>query len=132
MNDQDCEAQKARVMALSDRWLTLLGLYYWEVTHCWHRGVIDDCEEITPTALARCWVKWEYLTASIHWNLVEVEAHTDAQLETIFVHECVHVILNELRHETDDWLLHEERVAQMLAKAFIWVRNSEREAHTSE
>jgi hypothetical protein len=105
-----------------------LGLDYWDVTHCWHRGPIDDCEETNDRALARCATNWQYLYAVFHWNLPLVQDENDKGLETIFVHECMHVFLHELRHETDDWLDHEERVAQMLAKAIIWVRNSEREA----
>ncbi len=131
MNDAAAELQKSRINALSEQWLRPLGLLYWHIVYCWHRGPIDDCEETTG-AMARCAVRWEYLQAAIHWDLTQVADHTDEELEIIFVHECMHVFLNELRHETDDWLLHEERVAQMLAKAFIWVRNSEREAQKGE
>lgn len=132
MNDAEFETQKARVMALDEQWTSTLGLDAWDISHCWHRGAIDDCDEGAFQALACCETHWQYLHAMIHWNLTQVGDQTDKELETAFVHECMHIFLGEVRGEPDDWLDHEERVAQMLAKAFVWVRNAERAAHESE
>jgi hypothetical protein len=46
-------------------------------------------------------------------------------LERIFVHECCHAIVNEMRewsvgHEGNGVMGHEERVVSHLANAFLW------------
>lgn len=129
MNDAEYERQKARVDALAKQWLSALGLDYWDITLEFYRGRLpSEGEDDGADPLARCKVKWQYLYATISWDLEAVAEESDGELERIFVHECMHVFLHELRHSTDDWLDHEERVAQMLAKAFVWVRNQERES----
>lgn len=57
-------------------------------------------------------------------TLPVMEELTDDELEEIFVHECGHILVNEMRGDPDDWLDHEERVVSTLTKAFLWVRSA--------
>lgn len=124
MNDAEFEVQQQRVIALSERWIEPLGLAYWQIKHHFYRGPLPDGNEGGDSALARCQVHWQYLHAAISWDLEKVAEESDDDLELIVVHECMHIFLHETREE-DDWFNHEERVAQMLAKAFLWVRDVE-------
>lgn len=49
---------------------------------------------------------------------------SDEEIEYVVVHELMHVFLNEMREQGQQ---HEERVATLLAKAFLWVRDQTRE-----
>ena len=57
---------------------------------------------------------------------------TDAELEKVFVHECMHLLLHETRAGTVcdcPWdIRHEERVATTLQKAFQWIWDAAYEA----
>lgn len=107
-----------------DYWVRVLGLRWWKVNVCYDycrkQYKNDDGEEV----LARTFVKWKYLTADIYVNVKGVRRLTDEEIEQMVIHECTHVLVNEMR---EDGIDHEERVCTTLAKAFEWVRDIERE-----
>ena len=127
MNDAEYDEQKARVQKLIERWPKALGLHWWRITYDWYRHDMPDDEGKPDLASAmRCAARWEYLDATIKINLELVATLEDARLEWIFVHELMHIFLKEQRWDDDDSkdsMNHEERVASMLAMAFIWIRD---------
>jgi hypothetical protein len=128
VNDAEAEAQKDRVRALWDRWGDPLGLVLWSVRFAWDRTAAKDDDN--PGG-ATVWRKhfqvsadWRYLDALVTAYLPNLEPLDDAMLEQSFLHECMHIFLNELRGAgfTKDFGAREERVATVLAKAFQGVR----------
>jgi len=125
MNDETFEAQRARIQALIEQWHAPLGLKWWTVTHAYGRSIedmpVDSPQGTGSDVLAKCQVDWEYLRARVTWNLQNVADCDDEYLEKAFVHECMHIIVNEMRFHDED-LKHEERVCTVLANAFLWTR----------
>ncbi len=127
MNDAEFEQQKARLIALIDRWIKPLGLAWWSIDIVYVR---DDYKPpfATPqktVSLAYCEVDWRYYEATITWNMPEVLELSDWKLERGFVHELMHIFIHEMRWTASndaDALDHEERVASTLSKAFLWLR----------
>lgn len=120
MNDREYAAQKKRIQKLADKWLQPLGLLHWKVQIEFCReGIDDECGEGNAVA-ADCTTSWEYLETRIRWSMPVISRMDDRDLEMVFVHECMHTFLAEAR-EPEGQALHEERVATMLAKAFLWV-----------
>jgi hypothetical protein len=78
VNDEQAEAQKARVMALYERWGKPLGLGWQRaVTFSWYRGGIPDY----PGAAMTCSAQWQYKSATISVDLVKIAEESDADLE---------------------------------------------------
>lgn len=128
MTDAEYKASRRRLLALSAKWLKPLGLNWWDIDLAYAR---DDYEPPGTTArddsLAHCKVDWRYGHATITWNMPLVATQSDDQLERAFVHELMHIFLHEMRwarDQTEDSLDHEERVATILTKAFLWLRDS--------
>lgn len=126
MDDKEYEAQKARVKALIDKWLTPLYLKWYDLDIDWHRE--KHCEH--PDDAFRVNSRWRYADATIYAYLPNIVDYDDEHLELVFIHECMHIVVNEMRPmdgdahaHPDDWLEHEERVCTMLAKAFQCVRD---------
>lgn len=125
MNDEEYERQKQRLLTLIDRWVSALGLGWWDIEFAYERGSFEVDGEPAPNAVASCAANWRYGHAYIQFNMQQVAAQSDPQhLERAFVHELMHIFLNETRENDDDWLDHEERVASTLTKAFLWLRDS--------
>ena len=71
--------------------------------------------------LANCLAYWEYLDAAITVYPLALKSKTDEQIKTILLHEFFHCILDEMKDydETAKGQKHEERVCQMLTRAFL-------------
>ena len=121
MTDADYEATRQRITALAVKWLGMLGLKWWNIDTVYDRASTD----FEDGCVARVSCRWEYAHASMLWNMPLAFQQTDDELERIFVHECMHIFLHETRAGTNcecPWdIRHEERVATMLQKAFLWV-----------
>lgn len=132
MNDREYRRQKRRVERVFDRWRAPLGLGWWRVGLVWSRerdrvrpdtDVAANGVEVTA---ARTTVSWPYREATIEFFLPALEDVSDERLEYIVVHECMHILVNEMRWVDGgaDNIEHEERVVTDLAKAFRWVRDA--------
>ena len=135
MQTDEVEATRTRIRALQEKWHQPLGLLWWTVHHVYWDDRRDYAEhsakhETTATAnyeesTAHTTVSWPYMEATIHWNLPLCAQVDDAELEKVFVHECMHVHLHEMRAittcECPYDLRHEERVAVSLQKVIQWV-----------
>ena len=122
MNDAQIEATKARVAPLIKRWIEPLGLKWWDIDIEYNRGAREDSDH--GHASMACTVNWQYMHATIHIypRVLDVD---DEEFEMMFLHECMHIFLHETREwEVGNAIHHEEHVAQMLTKAFLWLRDS--------
>ena len=75
------------------------------------------------TCDALCSAHWEYLDHEITFNLTNMNIMSDEEIEITVVHELMHIFLNEMQSDDVD-TKHEERVASMLQKAFMWVKGA--------
>jgi hypothetical protein len=123
MNDAEYAQHKARIETLIDHWHVPLGLRWWHLEYTYVRDDFEVDGKPAPDTIARCTANWRYGHACITWNMARVKEQSDEMLERAFVHELMHVFLNEARENGDDWLDHEERVASTLTKAFLWQRD---------
>ena len=69
--------------------------------------------------------RWEYQDALIVCYPKNLKNKTDKEIEEVMVHELLHVCLNEMWdwEPTEKGQKHEERVCQMLTRAFLNVGN---------
>lgn len=131
MNDEEFERQKKRIQTLTERWLKPLGMNWGRLHIVYERdsGRFEEerakygraDERGTGTCLAFCRTDWRYAESTIVFNILCVVDLDDDELDEAYVHELMHVFLNEMREEGID---HEERVATSLAKAFVWLRDA--------
>lgn len=136
MNDAEFEAQKARIVALEKRWFETLGLAAWKINTEFIRGDFTMDGQPAPDTMATASTQSKYMLSTISWNMPLVADHPDRELERIFLHEVMHIMVNEMRparqqnevndalSEGDAW--HEERVCTMLGNAFLWTREANR------
>lgn len=127
MTDAEYRTQKKRLDALRKRWYFRLGLGWWKITYRYVKDEFTVDGHLEPGTLATCEADWRYLKARIDWNMLRVADHDDDYLEEAFVHEHMHLFVDELREGVEpgfDHLVHEERVCTQLARAFIWTRQA--------
>lgn len=126
MTDAEYQAQKDRVKALIERWVKPIGLGWWRIDFNWSRERKEPADD-SPSAtrcVMECHALWKYRKATITCYVPAVEEiEDDEYLEWIFIHELMHIFVNEIR-EPEDWMSHEERVCSELASAFQWLRQS--------
>jgi len=120
LNDAEFEAQKVRIVPLLDKWANRLLESGWRLSYTYHRGLIPDVDGtgVRENRMMSVGTRWEYLKAHIHVDLEKVAECDDEYLNIAAAHEIAHIAVNELRHTTDDWVMHEERVCTRLALAF--------------
>ena len=119
MTDAEFEEQKARVECYIEKWRGPLGLWAWTIHWDWHRGpYADGASDIVADREASCESDWRYLVATIRFDLSVIKRFDDELVESTVIHEFMHMILNEMRGDTEDDHAHEERVATTLAQAF--------------
>lgn len=122
MNDADFARQQQRVNALVARWLPICGLGGDD----WDIEIIVEREAALTDrgwqVAAQCAARWEHLDAELRFFADAIVSETDEVLERHVIHECCHVLVNELRPKAKslmgDWLAHEERVVSQLEAAF--------------
>lgn len=132
-SDAEYDRNRDRILKLKDKWLAPLGLLWWQIELEYSREPLlpDDAQDRKDDycTLARCYAKWQYMRAKIVFNMVDVARLDDEALERTFVHECMHVLVNEMRYYGEEGgLAHEERVVCTLTNAFLWVRKVDRSA----
>lgn len=124
MKDEDFNRQLDRIRPLADKWITPLGLKWWRKIDIHYS---DTPKENSPDCVADTHVLWEYMEATITFYLLKVETISDADLEYSFVHECMHILVQEMRWQDAakaDNIHHEERVCTSLARGFLWTRDA--------
>lgn len=134
MTDAEFEQQQARIEACVLRWVPLLGLDDWRIVREYRRQDNADLDNGDGTmSFGRCHVQWPYMEARITFWTPQAEDFDDEHLELIVVHELMHVVLHEMCDDAKTKVIrHEERVATVLAKAFLRTRASGAEAEAEE
>ena len=116
MNDAERAEQQARVERYLQKWVEPLGLSNWRFRYFYYGGPYKDGNgAVKENRLASCEPNWPYMIADLRFDLSEVGSK-DEQVEETVIHELLHCILSECEVEEVD---HEERVATMLARAFL-------------
>jgi Zn-dependent protease with chaperone function len=110
---------RRRIERIAAKWKLLLA-NHWRFTYVFlkkpNKLVKGHGNWICYAATA---VNWEYLDATIYFNMRQVRRMTKDELEEIIVHEMTHALVNEMR----DWTIkNEERVVTTIAWAFLKVR----------
>ena len=93
----------------------MLTLDEWDITNNFVDGPIVVDGEVSSEAVASAKVRWEYRRATLSWNTQEVAKLNDADLEEVFLHESMHVLLNEMREVVAGNIKAEERSATTFA-----------------
>lgn len=128
MTNEEFEQQKSRVRALADRWLRPLGLLWWDIEIVYFSSVPEFRDANGSDAYMVTRADWRYARATISVDCPAIAALNDKRLEWAFVHECCHILTNEVWDalEADaPELHHREHVATVLAKAFVWAREAQ-------
>ena len=107
--------QRRRIRALLKKWRFVLTLDEWDITNNFVDGPIVVDGEVSSDAVASARVRWEYRRATLSWNTQEVAKLNDADLEEVFLHESMHVLLNEMREVVAGNIKAEERSATTFA-----------------
>jgi hypothetical protein len=133
MTDAEYRIQRKRLKALQNKWHGTLGLHWWYVTYSYAREPLKSEVAEGRTCLAQTMVDWEYLKATITFDMQAIAGEKDDDLEVAFVHECIHIFVNEMRQwaeseipsgKMDEAMKHEERVVTQLTNAVIWSRRA--------
>lgn len=114
MTDREFVAQRKRLLALMKKWREVLSLDEWLITFQPHRGAYE-VEGAMGAALASADVRWEYRQATLAFDCEMLASHTDSEVQDTFIHEAMHVLVNEMRDDTGSSISHEERVCTTLA-----------------
>ena len=120
MNDREFAKQKRRIKALIEKWVRPIGLGQWTIKFEYSRDRLGDSHVAEYDLLAKTTCSWEYKHGMVEFSMPGVAQVDDEELERAFVHELMHIFLNEMRDWKDD-NNHEERVATELASAFLWM-----------
>lgn len=142
MNDKEYNEQRDRLLTLADKWIAPLGLKWWHVKFEYSRESLSTQGQKASgrSCQAQTIVDWEYLNATITFDMQAIVDESDKELESTFVHECCHILIHEMRmwagpeftrEKQDEAIKHEERVVTLLAKAFLWTREAGEETFNS-
>lgn len=124
MTDKEYKAFTSKVSKLYKKWIKTLGLAAWDISCVTVRGHsgYDDGRQ------ADCRAQWEYRQASMRFYADVMEELSDDEIEAVFLHECCHILINEM-HEfgspkmTDEEMtramMHEERAATEMSMAIL-------------
>jgi len=133
MTDKEFAFEKARIRKLVDRWVRPLGLNWFKLDIDYERVPLEPPQSATGHNKTYQWrtqantaVVWEYRKASMAFDMNAIHGSSDDELESLFVHELCHILVNEMREWSDDdkGRKHEESVVEGLARAFVWTRDA--------
>jgi hypothetical protein len=105
---------RKKIHAIATRWIQRTGLGYQRID-IGYKKTFDGTEH--EGCVGYCNTNWKYMTSYVVFNYKELEELDPKRFEEVVVHELMHIFLNEMREEGID---HEEHVATMLQKAFMW------------
>jgi len=126
LNDEQYESQKERFLKLLD--------YWWKALDMAGTGFILKTmmqrEENKSEEHGTAWqtfmtidTVWQYQTALMNAWLPEIADLSDDEIEGHLVHELMHIVVNEMRYDTEENRDHEERVVTSLSRRFLSLRS---------
>lgn len=110
--------ERERIRRVAAHWQPVLGLEEWDLTTAYVDGQLLVDGALNPDAAATASTRWEYRTATIQFNLEKTAQLSYRELEEVYIHEAMHLLLNELREEDHD-LKHEEHAATTLTNILL-------------
>jgi len=116
-------------------WQLRLGLKWWVIDLCFHRDPATIIERFSNpgdgegVTLAMTTVRWQYLTATIEFNLPSWKGLSEKSIEHHILHELCHILVNEMR---EGEIHHEERVVTGLTDAFLWTEENIKDVANKE
>ncbi len=144
LTDAEFLKEKRRMDKLRSKWMPILGLTEaacWDITLIYHRASpiseerggehiqVNSAAGYGWSCFGKASVLWQYKRATLRFDLRDMQGHSDDFAENVFVHECCHVLVAEMRewclNESMDsdlsagCLKHEEHVVTNMASAFI-------------
>lgn len=140
MTDKQFKRLRDRIKRIALPWIETLGLKWWNIELEYSRdgkdmlsrqeesGAVWDC-------MATASAKWEYLSATVRFNMPTLMDCSDESLEKTILHELCHILVREMREWSPEDVSQErivmgrraeERVVCTLARAFLWTRSRSR------
>lgn len=114
------------IKAMFSKWLKPLGLLWWKIDVRYYELPSEVIHrfgnEEERIIAARTFADWRYGEATIDINLLAFMDMTVEEIERAIVHECMHILVNEMR---EGEIHHEERVVTTLTKAIFWTSTIE-------
>ena len=132
MTEAEYEKEKQRILRCLEKWQHNLWLSYWHIQSEFYREGLGDDERNFIT-LASTSSMYQYMRASIKWNVFDIKDISDERLNEVVAHELAHVLIGEMRDYKRD-RNHEERVCTHLEKIFTFLLNTDyvREGESEE
>lgn len=125
MTDTEYDKLKQQLNDLYAYW-KVIGIGWWNVRLVFEREGIrqtDDQAKYNEQTYFRVHADWRYLEATIYCSMPQLLELTEEGLEESFVHELMHIMVNEMRADAGTGRIdHEERVCQTLALGFTWLK----------
>ena len=127
MTDKEYRTTRDRIRKIWKEWRVNLGLRWWQTRVEFVREDNKDHFD----CVAKCVVQWEYMFATITCYLPGLAEKNDKDLEETIVHECVHILVNEMREfapekleerKLFDAMKHEERTVTGITNALLWTK----------
>lgn len=121
MKDKEYNKHHARLQKRVPYWIGLISsLVPWRI-HCVYYDSSTDMPSGRPLGefnkiVAQVYANWQYLEATIHWNIETVATLDNDELDRAITHELSHIIVNEMREEH---VHHEERVCTELGNSIF-------------
>lgn len=123
MDDKEYRRLSRIIDKLGKTWFSTLGFNRWKVKVRLHRGINED----NPKCQAKCHALWEYMDMLLEFWVEALEDMTEREVEEVFLHECCHGLVNEMREWTPDRMCHEEHVVTQLVLALAWAKHDGRQ-----
>lgn len=92
MNDETFETQRARVLAIVERWKPVIA-YGWRLDVAWSRGPFQVGGAIDAECVGAIGYAWDYLEATVTFDLAQCETLSDERIEEVVVHELSHLLV---------------------------------------
>ena len=115
MTDDEFDVMSEKVEGLITLWKPFFGIENWSLTIEFFRGPIPGNED----AVGCCHSLWEYMDATLQFNLAELAENGDEQLEGVVIHEMLHIIVDELKTKKgspERVVTHLSRILQRVSK----------------
>lgn len=114
--------ERRRIRKVAKKWYRTLGLDEWRLTTKYTDGSLIVADVLEPETVAFTVARWQYRTATIEFNLKQTAELNDSDLEEVYLHEAMHILLNEMREFEPGKCEPEERTASTLSFVLMRLR----------
>ena len=130
MTDKEYTKQKKRLQKYIDLWFDPMGMNWFKIDMHYHRQRDED----NPRVAGKTETHWEYRMADIDWYMPSIADAEDWYLESMVIHEFVHVLIAPVMNvDTQESLsLCHEYATESISRAFQWVKESIEKQYTKK